>query len=737
MPLPNRTALLTIVGLTLCLCGLLLIVLVSLGRWHIHVPVVANWRLEGRAFSFTEGAKEFLEEGMKHDRAGDLQLATQDYTSSLEALGAGDLKPGERKTIKELVDTRSNASAPDFLNELLCHSRVYYWPVQRIPIRVYIPSPRMRDGFSQNDRALICNCLSEWTSVLPPGRLSYRLVNDKDRADMVFTRKRDNRELGSSLLPVAHTSPVSEDALCWQVGKISKAKIFIVQPDGAVTNRNVFLHEIGHALGLAGHSCNAGDTMFPYINQYTCSLSERDRQTFRLVYETPMLEQAAEQRLHKLAALNNKYALYQEAMQLRRSAADTAANREKALALLTTAADRGLPAARFELGNLYENGEGVARDIHKAFDCWKQAADADDRDAHLALAQARDSGCGVEPDSFKAELHYRAATEMDSVPAELRYADFLCYRYGDPQSYLRAAYYYALAAESYSVESMWRLHQLHLNGYGVPVNERASRYWQDRAVATVQRCRPDDGAGFLERGKLWMSIDRFREADSDFRRAAFLSPDLRGLRLHRIQNSFLAGNHDETDALLAELLAGSPNDADAVFLKCLNDFARGDTETCASASEHVLQVIPAPDARRWYALVYGALSCRREHDSAGEARMLDSARSEWRSSQWPGPVIDYLSGGLSAEQLQSKATGDAKEAEARSVTGIARAISGDVDGATADLQWVVERGDRRFYQYSLSRQILWQIKRPGGYLHSGANSGISKRRGLSISGCPI
>lgn len=50
----------------------------------------------------------------------------------------------------------------------------------------------------------------------------------------------------------------------------------------------VLLHEMGHALGLGGHSPRPGDIMYPSISQAGRGLSERDRATLAALYGLPI-----------------------------------------------------------------------------------------------------------------------------------------------------------------------------------------------------------------------------------------------------------------------------------------------------------------------------------------------------------------------------------------------------------------------------------------------------------------
>jgi hypothetical protein len=53
--------------------------------------------------------------------------------------------------------------------------------------------------------------------------------------------------------------------------------------------------------------------------------------------------------------------------------------------MLPQAADRGHPKAWHNLGYIYENGSGMARDAKKAVQCWTKAAEYGDMDAQYNL----------------------------------------------------------------------------------------------------------------------------------------------------------------------------------------------------------------------------------------------------------------------------------------------------------------------------------------------------------------
>ncbi len=101
-----------------------------------------------------------------------------------------------------------------------------------------------------------------------------------------------------------------------------------------------------------------------------------------------------------------------------------------------------------------------------------------------------------------------------------------------------------------------------------------------------------------------------------------------------------------------------------------------------------------------------------------EAGKPDEARRTLKYAQrnrpaedaWPAPVFDYLDGRLSAAELISFVTDTAQETEAHSYIGLHLRSQGKLEQAQPHLSWVVSRGDKRVFEYTLARTLHTQDK---------------------------
>ncbi len=116
---------------------------------------------------------------------------------------------------------------------------------------------------------------------------------------------------------------------------------------------------------------------------------------------------------------------------------------------LTTRAEGGDPVAQFELGTMYDLGDGKPQNARTAFKWYQQAAEAGLPDAEFNVAVMLDSGRGTA------------------------------------QNLAAAAVWYARSAARGNHRAQYNLGLLYAAGEGVPRNADLATFWYRQAAATV------------------------------------------------------------------------------------------------------------------------------------------------------------------------------------------------------------------------------------------------------------
>ncbi|MBV9960246.1 MAG: tetratricopeptide repeat protein, partial [Acidobacteria bacterium] len=116
-----------------------------------------------------------------------------------------------------------------------------------------------------------------------------------------------------------------------------------------------------------------------------------------------------------------------------------------------------------------------------------------------------------------------------------------------------------------------------------------------------------------------------------------------------------------------------------------------------------------------YMALVAYLGCKRERRAADAEKVLANALANCDADAWPYPVLRYLKGELTAQQLLAGAKDNDQLTEAHAYLGVNLSIGGERDEAVAHLRWVRENGNRRFDEYPLALSELERLE------HGGAN----------------
>ena len=140
-------------------------------------------------------------------------------------------------------------------------------------------------------------------------------------------------------------------------------------------------------------------------------------------------------------------------------------------------AKEGDAASQFNIGLLYERGEGVLMDPVEAVSWYRLAAEQNLDIAQYRLGMALDSGSGVPRDRKAAASWYMKAAEQGHIDAQLR----LGAMYGDGQGVSKdrrqAVEWYRRAAAQNSVDAQFQLGLAFDKGWGVPEDDNEAIRW--------------------------------------------------------------------------------------------------------------------------------------------------------------------------------------------------------------------------------------------------------------------
>ncbi len=171
-------------------------------------------------------------------------------------------------------------NGPNYLQNALINGHIVQrWNNDTKVINISIESGSGVADWRPEDVSILKSAFTEWQNALGQ-KIKFAYTHDSNKTDILVTW--ENRSEG---LEVGHQD------ITWNNNTLTNADIVITlsNPQGRVfTNgelRHIALHEIGHALGIRGHSGNPNDIMYPSLQANITHLSARDIATIRDLYQ--------------------------------------------------------------------------------------------------------------------------------------------------------------------------------------------------------------------------------------------------------------------------------------------------------------------------------------------------------------------------------------------------------------------------------------------------------------------
>ncbi len=141
-------------------------------------------------------------------------------------------------------------------------------------------------------------------------------------------------------------------------------------------------------------------------------------------------------------------------------------------------AEKGDPAAQTLIAELYDKGQGIARDRKKAASWYKFAANSGNREAQFAYANILAKGKTAKLDIDGAIQFMKRAADGGHNKAQFNYAQMIINNKPNYRGFVAARPYYEKAAKSGLPDAQYALARMHATGDGFPhADLKRARKW--------------------------------------------------------------------------------------------------------------------------------------------------------------------------------------------------------------------------------------------------------------------
>ncbi len=158
---------------------------------------------------------------------------------------------------------------------------------------------------------------------------------------------------------------------------------------------------------------------------------------------------------------------------------------KKAFKLFQPLARKGNAVAQYNLGAMYDKGQGIAQNYTEAIKWYRKAADQGDIEAQYNMGGMYQVGVGIEKDFKEAIKWYRKAADQGLAEAQYN-VGFMYYQgQGVSRDYVTAAKWYGKAADQGLVQAQFNVGLMYDQGQGVSKDLVQAYQWFSLAASRM------------------------------------------------------------------------------------------------------------------------------------------------------------------------------------------------------------------------------------------------------------
>lgn len=230
------------------------------------------------------------------------------------------------------------------------------------------------------------------------------------------------------------------------------------------------------------------------------------------------------------------------------------------------------------------------------------------------------------------------------------------------------------------------------------------------AFTRALRLAPESSDLLVNRGLMHLRMKNWEPAEADFTRAAEVNHEDTRAFLQRAVARAELGRDAEAFRDASRAVRMAPENPQAVLVRHWLASRLGRHDLGHTAGMTYIGIQGWDDPWSPYVALLNQIALRRAGNEARARDMLAEAAAMLPPEDWPYPVVAYLRGDLTGEELLAQATDRDRATVANYYIGAQLWLAGDVTQAKVHFDRVASDGNDTFIQHRLARDHLVEIE---------------------------